>query len=295
MTDSLTGRDFHSYRIGPLLGAGGMGEVYQATSTKGGMSVAIKFLRRDLGDDPKIQARFAREVQIMQDMDHPNIMPIYDSGVFEDTLYYTMHLVNGQTLATFVKRRKLSPLEFFPIFEQLVAALEYGHSVGLAHRDLKPDNVFIERNRETNRPHIYLGDFGLGKREGIDQNLTEADSVLGTPHYMAPEAVLGDPLTLRSDLYALGIILYEILLGHVPFSEDQGHLTAMAHVTRPVPLPHVQRPDFPSELEDVILKALQKSPENRFESATATLKAYVAAMNAMTPEQRRVIYSAETA
>jgi serine/threonine-protein kinase len=292
MPDSLTGREINGYRIGPLLGAGGMGEVYQAVSLKDQSVVAIKFLRGD-NYDPKMQGRFAREIRIMQDLNHPNIMPIYSSGIAGDMLYYTMHLVNGQTLATFVRRRKLSPLELYPILEQLVSALAYGHSVNLVHRDLKPDNVFIERNRQTNRAHIYLGDFGLGKRTGIDQTLTEADAVLGTPHYMAPEAVLGEPLTHRTDLYALGIIVYEILVGRVPYSEEQGHLTAMAHVTRPIPPPTHIHPNFPKALEQMLLKALEKRPENRYESATDFLNAYIEAMNAMTPEERTTIYSAQ--
>ncbi len=291
MSDSLTGQEINGYRIGPLLGAGGMGEVYQAMSLADNTIVAIKFLRQESFSDVKMQGRFAREVRIMQDLDHPNIMPIYSSGVWETNMYYTMHLVNGQTMATFIRRRKLSPLEFYPILEQLIAAMSYGHSVNLVHRDIKPDNVFIERNRETNRPHIYLGDFGLGKREGIDQTLTEADSVLGTPHYMAPEAVLGDPLTYRADLYALGVMIYEVLVGQVPFSEEQGHLTAMSHVTKPVTFPSDIRPGFPVPMENMLLRALQKRPDDRYGSADEMLQAYIAAMNAMSPQERTTVWS----
>lgn len=290
MTESLTGREINGYRIGPLLGAGGMGEVYQALVIASNQVVAIKFLRRDIVVDSRLQGRFAREIRIMQDLEHPHIMPIYDSGFFGDMLYYTMHLINGQTLSTFLKRRKLSPLEFYPILEQLVAALHYGHTMGLIHRDLKPDNVFIERNRETNKPHIYLGDFGLGKREGIDQTLTDADAVLGTPYYMAPEAVLGEPLTIRSDLYALGIMLYEVLLGVMPYSEESGHLTAMAHVTQPIPVPTDIHPNFPQVLSDLLVQAIQKRPEDRFPSAAQMLQAYIDAMNALSAEQRKTVY-----
>lgn len=290
MAESLTGREINGYRIGPLLGAGGMGEVYQATMIANGQPVAIKFLRRDVHLDSRMQGRFAREVRIMQDLEHPHIMPIYDSGIFDGMLYYTMHLVNGQTLSTFLKRRQLSPLEFYPILEQVVSALQYGHSMGLVHRDLKPDNIFIERNRETNKPHIYLGDFGLGKREGVDHTLTEADAVLGTPYYMAPEAVLGEPLTIRSDLYALGIMLYEVLLGVMPYAEDQAHLTAMAHVTQPIPIPVELNPDFPMSLNHVLVRAIQKRPEDRFSGALELLEAYVAAMNVMTADQRKALY-----
>jgi serine/threonine protein kinase len=290
VAESLTGREVNGYRIGPLLGAGGMGEVYQALSIANNQIVAIKFLRRDIQVDARLQGRFAREVRIMQDLEHPHIMPIYDSGFFENMLYYTMHLVNGQTLATFLKRRKLSPLEFFPILEQLVSGLHYGHTMGLVHRDLKPDNVFIERNRETNKPHVYLGDFGLGKREGIDHTLTDADAVLGTPYYMAPETVLGEPLTIRTDLYALGIMLYEVLLGVMPYSEDQGHLTAMAHVTQPIPIPTDLHPEFPRALSDLLVQAIQKRPEDRFASAVEMLQAYIDAMNVLTPEQRKTVY-----
>jgi serine/threonine protein kinase len=291
MTDSLTGKEIDGYKIGPLLGAGGMGEVYQAISVNDDSVVAIKFLRSGSYADAKMQGRFAREIRIMQSLNHPNIMPIYKSGLFDDTVYYTMRLINGQTLSTFLRRRKLSPLEFYPILEQLVSAVQHGHAHDLVHRDIKPDNVFIERNKETSQILVTLGDFGLGKRVGIDHTLTEADSVLGTPQYMAPEAVLGEPITYRADLYALGVVTYEVLVGRPPFNEEKAHMTAMLHITKAVPPPSGLNPSFPDVLERVLLKTLEKKPDARYTSAEEFLKAYVQAMNLMTDAERRTVYA----
>jgi serine/threonine kinase PknH len=291
MAESLTGHEINGYKIGPILGSGGMGEVYQAVASETKAEVAMKFLRRDLFADTKIEARFAREISIMKSLDHPNIMPVYDSGVYEGGLYYTMRLIRGQTLSTLLRRRKLSPIELYPILEQLVKALTYGHERNLIHRDIKPDNVFVERKPETNQLIIILGDFGLGKRVGTDQTLTEADAVLGTPQYMAPEAVLGNPITFKSDLYALGIMMYEILSGGLPFNEESGHLTAMSHVTKPIKPIVSFREDFPEVLDTVILRALSKTPDDRYDSASQMLEVYVNAMKELSDEQRKTAYS----
>lgn len=290
MADSLTGREINGYRIGPLLGAGGMGEVYQAT-TPDNVHVAIKFLKREMFTDIKLQGRFAREIRIMRELNHPNIMPIYDSGIYEDSLYYTMRIINGQTLSGLVHRRKLSPAMYYPILYQLCAALSYGHSENLVHRDLKPDNVFVERNRETNDIHVFLGDFGLGKRSGVDHTLTDADTVLGTPHYMAPEAVLGERLTERADIYALGVMSYEILVGQLPFNESQGHLTAMAHVTKPVPSPSSIVPNFPYRLEEVLAKSLEKNPNDRYATVGEFLAEYEAALHSLSEDEANLVYA----
>jgi len=290
MSDSLTGREVNGYRIGPPLGAGGMGEVYQATKLEDDTSVAIKFLRRDIYPDAKLQGRFAREIRIMQELNHPHIMPIYESGIYEQTLYYTMHIVNGQTLSAYLRRNKQTPQSFYPILDQLCSALSYGHTENLVHRDLKPDNVFIERNRETASIHVYLGDFGLGKRQGIDQTLTEADAVLGTPHYMAPECVLGDALTQKADIYALGIITYEALLGKLPFDEPSGHLTAMAQVTKAAPPMTQLNPAFPALLEEIVMEAMEKDPNNRTANAEEFKQNYFNALFRLTEEERNTLY-----
>lgn len=290
MSESLTGHEVNGYRIGALLGAGGMGEVYQATKLADNTTVAIKFLRRDIYPDARLQGRFAREIRIMQDLQHPNIMPIYESGIYEGTLYYTMHIVSGQTLSVYMNRNRQTPQSFAVILSQLCAALAFGHQEGLVHRDLKPDNVFVERRRPSNELHIYLGDFGLGKRQGIDHTLTDADSVLGTPHYMSPESVLGEPLTAKADIYALGIIAYEALIGKLPFNETSGHLTAMSHVTKPVPHMTTINPNFPYLLEDVILEALEKNPEARTESVRVFEQKYHDALSRLTQAERETCY-----
>lgn len=288
--NSLTGLDINGYHIGPLLGAGGMGQVYQATAPDGS-AVAIKFLQADYARDPHFQGRFAREIRIMQALKHQNVMPILDQGIYEGELYYTMRLINGTTLSVMFRRRPFTPESFWDILTQLGAALSYGHLQNLVHRDVKPDNVFLERQEGVY--HVYLGDFGLGKRVGTDHTLTEADAVLGTPHYLSPEAATGEKLDARSDVYAVAVISYEALLGRLPFNEPQGHLTAMAHVMKPVPRPTSLNPEFPLVLEDVILKGLEKDRDTRCQTIDEFTTDYRKALDMLSEDQRAAEYQVE--
>jgi serine/threonine-protein kinase len=199
MQNSLTGQEINGYRIGPLLGVGGMGEVYQAFALSDNSPVAIKFLRSDVTDEPNFQARFIREIRIMEALSHPNIVPIIDHGLVNGVqLYYAMRLITGMALSTFAKRQPFTPANYWIVLEQMTAALAFGHSQNVVHRDLKPDNIFIERNPEGGW-HVFVGDFGLGKREGQDHTLTEAGAAVGTPHYMSPEAIMGERPNRLSD------------------------------------------------------------------------------------------------
>jgi serine/threonine protein kinase len=287
---SLTGQNIDGYRVGALLGTGGMGEVYQAFA-EDNKQVAIKFLRADYAHEPTFQGRFAREIRIMQALKHDNIMPIFDHGIHDQMLYYTMRLIQGVTLNTAMKRQKYSPQTWWEILEQVCRALTYGHAQRLVHRDIKPDNIFLERNKETGKTHVYLGDFGLGKRIGVDHNLTEADAILGTPMYISPEAAIGEALDPRADIYSLSVVTYEVLLGKVPFMDAAPHLTAMAHITKPVPRPSLINEDFPQVLEDVIMHALEKDQMDRTPSAETYAQEYQEALAVMTEEQRTKVYA----
>jgi len=288
MENSLTGQDVGKYKIGPLLGVGGMGEVYQATDPDGQI-VAIKFLRTDYAGDAGAPARFIREIRIMEALEHENIMPIKGHGIVNGTtLYYTMHLINGMSLSTLMKRQQLTPRTAWQVLIQLFRALEYGHSQQVVHRDVKPDNVFIERR--DNKAHVYLGDFGLGKRTGIDNTLTEADSAIGTPHYMSPEAIMGEKPDPRADIYSVCVLTYEVLLDKLPFNEEFAHSTAIAHVTKPVPKPTALNPSFPAAVEAVLLKGLEKKPDNRHQDMGELITAFLNAYDTLSEEELDTVY-----
>lgn len=287
MANSLTGREIGEYKIGPLLGVGGMGEVYQATGADG-QSVAIKFLRNDYIADAGAQARFVREIRIMEALDHDNIMPIFGHGILNgETLYYTMHLINGMSLSTMMIRQKFTPKTAWGVLEQLFRALEYGHSQSVVHRDIKPDNIFIERQDGL---HVFLGDFGLGKRSGIDNTLTEADAAIGTPHYMSPEAIMGEKPDPRADIYSVCILSYELLIGVLPFNEPFAHSTAIAHVTKPVPRPTVLNPKFPQAIENVILKGLAKKREDRQQDMGELITGFLNAYDTLSEEELDTVF-----
>ncbi len=287
MENSLTGREIGEYKIGPLLGVGGMGEVYQATGSDG-QSVAIKFLRNDFIADAGAQARFIREIRIMEALNHDNIMPIFGHGILNgETLYYTMHLINGMSLSTMMIRQKFTPRTAWQVLEQLFRALEYGHSQSVVHRDIKPDNIFIERQ---DRLHVFLGDFGLGKRSGIDNTLTEADAAIGTPHYMSPEAIMGEKPDPRADIYSVCILSYELLIGVLPFNEPFAHSTAIAHVTKPVPRPTALNPKFPQAIENVLLKGLAKKREDRQQDMGELITGFLNAYDTLSEEELDTVF-----
>lgn len=289
MENSLTGQDIGGYKIGPLLGVGGMGEVYQAKG-KDGISVAIKLLRNDFAGDAGAQARFVREIRIMEALEHENIMPIMGHGIVNgETLYYTMRLINGMSLSTMMKRQQFTPRKAWEILEQLFRALEYGHSQSVVHRDIKPDNIFIERHDKL---HVFLGDFGLGKRSGIDNTLTEADAAIGTPHYMSPEAIMGEKPDPRADIYSSCVLAYELYLGQLPFDEQFAHSTAIAHVTKPVPKPTVINPAFPKAIESVLLKGMEKKADKRQQDMGEVITEFLNAYDTLSEEELDTVYRA---
>jgi len=289
MSSSRSGQIINGYQIGPLLGAGGMGEVYQASRPDRAQPLAIKFLRLDAIDqEAAAQGRFIREMRILQALDHPNIISILDQGIVDGQLYYVMPQVRGMTLNTLQRRVAFSPLAFQPVFQQLASALAYAHEQNVVHRDLKPSNIFIERRGDSYA--AFLGDFGLGKREGQDHTLTEAGAVLGTPHYMAPEVILGEKAAVAADIYSLGVMVYEVLTGRLPFESQFAHSVAMAHVTQAPPPPSEFSADFPPPLEAFLLRCLEKSPENRYASVREMLQAYEDALSQLSPEQAQGQY-----
>ena len=287
----LTGSVIDGFRIGSRLGGGAMGEVYEAFPDPAapGNKVAIKFLSSDLLDDEEFVARFEREMRLMQSLEHPNIIPMIGYGAGTDYLYITMKLIDGVSLATLMRQRRFSPIATWNILRPLSEALEYGHSEGVVHRDVKPGNIMLEQHADG--PHLYLMDYGMSKKPGMDVTLTEKGISVGTPEYMSPEAAMGRPVDHRADVYSLAVVVYELLLGVLPFDLGEPHLTALAQVRDAPPLPSSRNPDFPRPLEEVILTSLAKSAADRHASVTALAQEYYEAAASLSDEEQRTQYT----
>ncbi len=282
--DPLIGRLIDGkFEIESLIGAGGMGAVYRAKQRNLKRAVAIKVLRRELLDDPTYAARFKREANAASQLDHPNLMRVIDFGEDGNLLYIAMELIDGKPLDRII--REEFPLESSRIVDlvgQLLAALAVMHDERIIHRDLKPENVMVVRGK-TDDGHegevVKLCDFGIAKQVALPDKdptqtgvthtatLTVAGSLIGTPDYMSPEQAKADPLDGRSDLYSVGVILYQMLAGRLPFQSSNSVKLLLAHINqKPVP-PSQHEPTVNNELEDICLRALAKDKKDRFESA----------------------------
>lgn len=264
------------FRIDAPLGTGAMGAVYRATDLRTQQPVALKVLLRDKHDGEGRQ-RFAREAQILSEMDHPGVVGIRGFGHAKNIPWLAMELVEGETLGQRIRRAgKLEPGVLAPILRDLCAALGVAHTAGIVHRDLKPDHVLLPKDR-TDRSLVRLIDFGLS-RAATSGKLTRTGTVLGTPRYMAPEQIASAAnASVRSDVYALGVIIYEALTGDSPFSaSDQGQLLGAILQGRIEPL-ETHRPDLPHELGDVIRCAMATNPADRYGTPRELYEAFVAA------------------
>lgn len=288
MLQSLSGQIIDGYKVGDKLGDGAMGEVYKAHDSSRNVDVAMKVLRGRFVQDEAFHQRFEREVKLMESLKHENIMPIMGYGNFGEGLYFTMKLVEGASLIELMEQQRLTPLDVWVILEQLANGLSYGHNQGVIHRDIKPENIFYEKRGDKLK--ILLGDFGLGKKPGHDNTLTADGSSIGTPEYMAPEAALGKKLDHRADTYSLAILVYEMLIGVVPFDTGHEHLTALAQINQAPPLPTAQNPIFPNVLEPVVMKGLAKDREDRYQSATELATDYKEALDKLSDSEKRTIY-----
>jgi serine/threonine-protein kinase len=275
----VIGQRFGNYRAVSLLGEGGMGAVYMAEHPDIGRKVAIKVLRAEFSRDPQLLQRFLNEARAANAIRHPNIIEILDSGTTEEGMpYLVMELLEGQSLNSRIRNAgRLSLKDSLEFAYQTASAVGAAHRKGIVHRDLKPDNIFVVPSMtEPGRELIKVLDFGIaklltpGKGESVK---TRTGMLMGTPVYMSPEQCLGTKdVDSRSDVYALGLILFEMLCGKPPFfSEGFGELVNL-HLNAPPPLPHSIVPDLPGPVEGVVLKALAKKPEERY-STMAELQA----------------------
>ena len=260
------GTELGGYVIDGELGAGGMGHVYSATHPLIGKRAAIKVLKPELSKDPQAVERFVLEARAVNQIGHPNIVDIYDFGVLADgRRYYLMDLLEGEPLRARLKRTgPLHVSEATSVIDETSSALLAAHDKGIIHRDLKPDNVFMV-NVPGRWPEVRLLDWGLAKllRGATGKFQTVTGSVLGTPVYMSPEQARGEAVDARTDIYALGVMAYELLTGAVPFKGKSSVDTLVAHQEEPVPRLQQKLPGLPDELAQLIEAMLGKTPDER--------------------------------
>src|SRR5829696_4397015 len=265
--DPAAGTEVAGYRIVEQAGSGGMGVVYRAEETGlGGRPVALKLLPAALAGDPDFRARFLREMRVAAAIDHPNIVPIYRAGEDRGLLYLAMRYVHASDLRRVLETEgRLDPGRTLAILDQVARALDAAHARGLVHRDVKPGNILLAPPVLDGDPeHVYLVDFGLARSDNDDRSIGGGGSFLGTPRYAAPEQAAGRPVDGRTDGYALGCVLYECLTGRPPFPDGSGEALLLAHLEAAAPRVTTLRPDLPPVIDQVITRALAKSPEDRF-------------------------------
>ena len=288
----MIGQDFGGYRVEAVLGRGGMSVVYRAQNARVGNFVALKVLASELATDDAFRARFLQESRMAASLSHPNVIPIYDSGPIDDLLYISMRYVSGADLRRVLKTRsRLAPETALPLIAQTGRALDAAHRAGLVHRDVKPGNILIERGSDDEPDHVYLADFGITKHTLSISGLTSTGHFVGTLDYIAPEQIQGKAVDARTDIYSLGCVLYESLTGRVPFQKDIDAAVIWAHVEETPEPPSALCRDLSPALDDVILRALAKDPNERFGSCREFL---TAAQDAVGPQMSRTVMASDS-
>src|SRR3954454_19230737 len=260
-SDTMIGRTFDKrYVIKRKLGSGGMADVYLAEDQELGRMVALKLLDARHASDEQFVERFRREAQSAAGLNHPNIVSIFDRGYAEGTYYIAMEYLDGRTLKELLVKNGPTPIPIaIDYARQIIGAIAFAHRNGIVHRDIKPHNIVVGSDGR-----LKVTDFGIA-RSGASQ-MTEAGSIVGTAQYLSPEQARGAPVDPRSDLYSLGIVLYEMLTGKVPFTGDTPVEIAMKHLSQVPEPPSKQRSEVPHDLDAVVMRALSKEPDQRYGS-----------------------------
>ncbi|MDX2014617.1 MAG: serine/threonine-protein kinase, partial [Myxococcaceae bacterium] len=276
MTDPLIGQRVGAWQIGPRLGAGGMGIIYAATHFQTGQPAAFKLVRSHLAQEPALLKRFQREIELVAQLDHPNIVRVLDVGTFANKEpFCVLELLEGVPLSTFIKRQgRLPATEVIDLLVQLMDALEAAHGAHIVHRDLKPSNLFLRTVPEGTR--LTVLDFGLAKNlSSTHETALSGQGLLGTPEYMAPEQIRGQTITPAVDLYAVGVLAWELLVGHRPISGNSPAAVIVRQLEEQPPNPS-QFVSMPAALDGLIMSLLEKEPARRPTDAAAVKRQLLA-------------------
>jgi serine/threonine-protein kinase len=277
------------FTVGPLLGQGGFAAVFRVKDTTLNRDVAVKVLDVELAPSPTLAERFLREAQTIARLEHAHIVPIYKVGRHEEVLYIIMRCIDGASLRQLLgTHRKLSVGDAARIARQVADALAYAHSHEIVHRDIKPDNILLDRTG-----HVLVTDFGIAKaaqaaQQATATQLTTEGMIIGTPQYMSPEQASGDKVDGRSDIYSLGIVLYQMLAGGPPFDGDSSASILAKQLTQTPPPLRRERPDISEELDFVLERMLEKDPSRRFQTAKEVSRALVNALPTAARDQVRI-------
>jgi len=264
------GQSIGQYTIEERIGSGGMAVVYKAQQQQLGRTVAIKMMHEGFADDPDLLARFQREARIVATLNHPNIVAIHDYNSENGQPYLVMRYIEGRTLKWHMRKHVLTLAEINTICTAVANALTYAHENDVLHRDIKPGNVMMA---DDGTP--YLTDFGLARVVSQGESTMSAGMIVGTPHYLSPEQASGQyEIGPGADIYALGVMLYEMVVGRVPFSAETPHSIVHDHIYTAPPEPSEVNPEIPYEVEQVLLKALEKDPQDRYATANALMVAF---------------------
>lgn len=263
------GQNVGPYRIVEQLGQGGMASVFKAYHAALDRYVALKVLHPAFMEDPNFLARFQREARVVAKLDHPNIVPIYDFAEHQGQPYLVMKYIEGRTLKAILAETEISTNERLKIIRAVGQALSYAHQRGVLHRDIKPSNVLL-----SDDGGIYLADFGLARIAQAGQSTLSNDMLLGTPQYISPEQARGEQdLDDGTDIYSLGVVIYEMMVGRVPFNADTPFSIIHDHIYSPLPMPRTINPAVPERVERVLLKALAKERADRFDAVLDLVEA----------------------
>ncbi|MBO4856122.1 MAG: serine/threonine protein kinase [Bacilli bacterium] len=251
------------YRVTARIGHGGMAEVYEGNDIIGKKTVAIKLIRKDVMANPVNLIRFTNEATIAASLNHPNIVKVYNHGTVDGVPYIANEFIKGQNLKQVLDFRSSVPIEeAVDYMIQLASALDYAHSHGIVHRDVKPDNLYVMGDGT-----IKLGDFGIAQTDATSELTNKNSEIVGSVHYLAPEITSGKPATGQSDIYSAGVTFFELITGHVPYIKNSAIDIAVAHVKEKFPSPKKYLPNCPKEIERIIFKCVKKNPKERYATA----------------------------
>jgi serine/threonine protein kinase len=273
-TEPMVGTEFAGYRLNAVISRTNMSVVYTAEHPRLGHAIALKVLAPDLATNDRFRERFVSESRMAAGVRHPNVIPIYDAGPCDGLLYIAMLYVAGADLRAILKERgRLSPDQAVLLLGQAGRGLDAAHRQNLVHRDVKPGNILVERGEDQDPDHVYLSDFGITKRALTHTGLTSTGQFVGTVDYVAPEQIAGAHVDGRADIYSLGCVLYECLVGTVPFVKEYEQAIVYSHQHDATPRPSALRPDLPEAIDHVIARATAKSPDDRYPTCRALMDA----------------------